>query len=177
VVETIAYVVVEVVVAIDLWSGVGAAAAGAVITALCTAWVSTRLDQQRELRETCGAVRVVRQELSENRDKVRRAGDDPRAIENLRDTTTDGKNDLTLGDWLGSKAQFAGLTLRNHDLWRAVAKAYADISDFNRGACDKPPSATDLETLVSRLNAEEEKLTSKLGWPHLRRLKSLLTRR
>jgi hypothetical protein len=146
-----------------------------VVTAISTAWVSNRLDQQKELRETCGAVRVVRQELSENREKVRRAGNDPTAIEKLRDTTTSGKNDLTLGDWLGSKTQFAGLTLRNPELWRDVAQVYADISDFNRGARDQPPSATALETLVGRLNTQEEKLRSKLGWPHLRRLRSWVT--
>lgn len=166
--------------AVDLWTGVGAAAfgavAGAVVTAVCTAWVSNRLDQQKELRETSGALTVVRQELSENCQKIGCAEKKPGAIEALRDTSTDGKNDLTLGDWLGSKTAFAGLTRRNNELWRGVAQAYADISDFNRGARERPPSSADLAGLVSRLSTEEVILSNKLGWPRLRQAKGWFTR-
>lgn len=118
---------------------------GAAATALGTWWVSIRLDRQAQLRQVRSAIRIVRTELVENSARIADAGDDLQAA----------KSALLLGDWLGSKTAFAGLSPRNEALWREVAGTYGEISDFKFDRRHEPPTIERLNTLVTQLEAEE----------------------
>jgi hypothetical protein len=121
---------------------------GAFVTAYATWWVSVRLDRQNELRQLRSAIRIVRTELIENGARIANADDNPETV----------RGAVLLGDWLGSKIAFAGLSPRNEALWRDVARTYGEISDFKFDRRDEPPTVDHLNTLVSRLEEEERKV-------------------
>jgi hypothetical protein len=132
-------------VASEIVAGVIGAGVGAILTAGGTWRVSVSLDRRHATRELIGAINVVRAELTENAERLRKH-EHPGA--------------LTHGDWARSKVILANLS--DSELWDDVRRTYKKIFEVASGRDDPDPSkelsAENLESLDVKLQAAATRL-------------------
>ena len=105
---------------------------GALVTAGGTWWVSVRLDRQRDHRNLITAIGILSAELEDNRQRI-----------SDRNNRVPLEKRVTIGDWNAMKGPFAGLWLRDKELWQAVVNTYGLIFEFMSAG------ATSLRPLIS----------------------------
>jgi len=124
---------------------VGVPFSAAILAALLTAWVASRLATDADYRRLRGAMWIVQVELTELAARIKRTDDAAQTRAKGQGKKVEGATDyeirkcVLLGDWVEVKAEMAALDHYDHKLLRSVASLYAEVSDFKENRGGKRP--------------------------------------